>query len=304
MSPRSREPGIDTLYVGSDDPAVVAQLEACQTIGTALLGDFDGVCRKLGLRYFLDAGTLLGAFRHKGWIPWDDDVDVAMFRADFERLRSRPDAFPSYLALSDFASNAAQVTAVPRVNYLPSGLEWEERLGIRPPERQRIVVDIYLIDAAPASPSVRRLWLLATRVLQMALALRGTTLARIRANAPSSSVALAASAAFVLSQLTPRELLVRTYEALARIGRGDSADVIFLNHNSSVRGRTYPRDIFTTRSTTLEFEGSEYPAPEPTTFLETHYGPDYDRTPPPEQRRPHHYTNFWAEFKGRVWGRA
>ena len=51
-----------------------------------LLHEFDQVCRKHNLRYYLDAGTLLGAVRHKGFIPWDDDVDVIMFRKDYNAL--------------------------------------------------------------------------------------------------------------------------------------------------------------------------------------------------------------------------
>lgn len=53
-----------------------------------LLAKFDEVCRRNGLQYFIDGGTLLGAVRHKGFIPWDDDVDVCMFRKDFEKLES------------------------------------------------------------------------------------------------------------------------------------------------------------------------------------------------------------------------
>lgn len=48
--------------------------------------EFDRVCRKNGIQYWLTGGTLLGAIRHKGFIPWDDDVDVAIHRYDFERL--------------------------------------------------------------------------------------------------------------------------------------------------------------------------------------------------------------------------
>ena len=49
-----------------------------------LLLSFDSICRDHGLSYFLDSGTALGAVRHKGFIPWDDDIDVGMPRKDYE----------------------------------------------------------------------------------------------------------------------------------------------------------------------------------------------------------------------------
>lgn len=51
-----------------------------------ILIDFDDFCKKNKLRYYLSGGTLLGAIRHRGFIPWDDDIDVCMPRPDFERL--------------------------------------------------------------------------------------------------------------------------------------------------------------------------------------------------------------------------
>ena len=67
-------------------------LEDHQKALYSLLCEFDRVCRKLDIPYFLFAGTLLGAVRHKGFIPWDDDLDVLMMRKDYERfLKEAPE---------------------------------------------------------------------------------------------------------------------------------------------------------------------------------------------------------------------
>lgn len=60
--------------------------EKIKQIELDMLLVFDQVCRKLNLVYFLAEGTLLGAIRHQGFIPWDDDIDVCMMRADYERF--------------------------------------------------------------------------------------------------------------------------------------------------------------------------------------------------------------------------
>lgn len=54
---------------------------------TIMLSDFHDLCEKYGLRYYVVSGTMLGAVRHKGFIPWDDDIDVGMPRVDYEKLR-------------------------------------------------------------------------------------------------------------------------------------------------------------------------------------------------------------------------
>ena len=48
--------------------------------------DIDKICRENGLKYYLHAGTLLGALNHKGFIPWDDDVDISLKREDYNTL--------------------------------------------------------------------------------------------------------------------------------------------------------------------------------------------------------------------------
>lgn len=62
------------------------EIERLQQIETDLLVIFDRLCREHGLRYYLSGGTLIGAVRHGGPIPWDDDADVMMPRPDYDRF--------------------------------------------------------------------------------------------------------------------------------------------------------------------------------------------------------------------------
>lgn len=70
-------------------------LRSCQLVMLRLLKIFSAICAEAGLKYWLDGGTLLGAVRHGGFIPWDDDVDVKMPIDDYRRfLALAPDLLP------------------------------------------------------------------------------------------------------------------------------------------------------------------------------------------------------------------
>ena len=61
-------------------------LQEMQSYVTDILKEFDAFCNEHGLTYYVGYGTLLGAIRHSGFIPWDDDIDVLMPREDYEKL--------------------------------------------------------------------------------------------------------------------------------------------------------------------------------------------------------------------------
>lgn len=71
-----------------------------------LLDEFVRVCKENNLRYYLEGGSILGAIRHKGMIPWDDDVDVSMPRKDYETLRHLGDVWGDHYRLGDYETTS------------------------------------------------------------------------------------------------------------------------------------------------------------------------------------------------------
>ena len=67
---------------------VTQQRKKLWNVQLHLIEEFARICKKYGLKWFAYAGTLLGAARHGGFVPWDDDVDLAMMRPDFEKLKT------------------------------------------------------------------------------------------------------------------------------------------------------------------------------------------------------------------------
>ncbi|MBE6583907.1 MAG: LicD family protein [Ruminococcaceae bacterium] len=82
------------------------QTQELQAVELEIFKHFTNACVKLNIKYFLVAGTLLGAVRHQGFIPWDDDIDVAMFREDYEKfLKEAQSLLPEHIFLQTYSTD-------------------------------------------------------------------------------------------------------------------------------------------------------------------------------------------------------
>lgn len=112
-----------------------------------ILIDFDEFCKKNNLNYFLVAGTLIGAKRHDGFIPWDDDIDVVMPRKDYEKLRAlKSDDENSKYKFED-SRDTGEISLCGK--FKAKDISYYDVLGIGFNKTKKIYIDILPIDQVP-----------------------------------------------------------------------------------------------------------------------------------------------------------
>lgn len=130
-------------------------LKQLQTIELEMMIEVDRICKKCDIQYNIIAGTLLGAARHKGFIPWDDDADIAMLRPEYEKFRK---ACETELDTARFYFQDHRNTKGYRWGY--GKLRRKNTLFLREfqehmPYEQGVFIDIFPMDAIPDAKILR-----------------------------------------------------------------------------------------------------------------------------------------------------
>ena len=247
-----------------------ASLPAHQRALCTILREFDRVCRALEIPYMLFAGTMLGAVRHEGFIPWDDDLDVIMMRKDYDRFLEQADTVlqrDTFCLQKEFSEHWPMFFSKLRLNHTTC----LEKYYPRDPEiHQGVYIDIFPCDNALGHAWGRKLQFYASKVvIAKSLYKRGYETDSIRKKIFMHVCAWLPTAPFL---------------KMTKCGREDSEYVHSFLGGASVDGRSvYPRRCME-KKIYNKFEGNNYPIPmEYDALLTIMYG-DYMRLPPPEAR--------------------
>lgn len=210
-----------------------------------MLQVLDQICRKHGISYQLFAGTVLGAVRHEGFIPWDDDLDVVMLRDEYSHfLRVAPEEVGSgYYVQAEFSDHWPCAFSKLRKN----GTACIERYIPRDPlTHQGVYIDIFPCDNLSNNKLMRGLQFVASKFLiAQALDKRGYI-----------TGSLLKKAAMRISRILPRAKLHQIV-----VNRRDNSTKLvhtFLGASHSYKKSVYPRQWFES-SVDMCFEGGAYP---------------------------------------------
>lgn len=257
-----------------------------------ILIEFDRVCRKHGIRYYLSCGTLLGAVRHNGFIPWDNDVDVELFREDYEKFRSIcKDELGNEFLFLDHSTD--------KDYFWPFGkLLKKNTRYIRPSHGELkqidgICIDVFVLDEMPED-SYRQ------HIMEYA-----TTLCRKILWAPVGVVLLPKSfiwLAFFLLSFIPREFAFRIHQLVARWYEGKNMSVrgFFCTSYRTSRGYALKQEWYQ-QIVEHDFEGHLFFIPEGYHDILYLKYDNYMSLPPKEERKGSSPAEFIKFSDGEEW---
>lgn len=120
-------------------------LDKLHNVEIELLDEFARICKKHKLTYFLVGGTMLGAIRHSGFIPWDDDIDVGMLRSDYEKfLEIAPKELKDKYILDCFEHNSKYHLQFAKIK--KNGTVFDEESSHHMDNHKGIFIDIFPFD--------------------------------------------------------------------------------------------------------------------------------------------------------------
>ena len=264
------------------DPSTMQRLRATLL---ELLQVVDTFCEERGITYFLDGGTAIGAARHQGFIPWDDDADVGMLRADYELfLKEAASGLPEGYSLRTFDNTPGYAPMFAKV--MKDGTVYDTEETISAGISQPIFVDIFPFDDLSSNPREHK-----RQIRQASMWSKLSYLYHAPyVNLPWDGLLGVCGHATckvvhrVLKVLFSREWIKKRFEASLAFSSKPSGEVTTLAFTGY--GEMPRSIIFPVRR--MPFEGVMLCCPRDiSSYLALGYGEDWTELPPVEQRKTH-----------------
>ena len=258
-------------------------LRGLQMTELELLREADRICRKCGIHYNIIAGTLLGAVRHGGFIPWDDDADIAMLRPEYERFVK---ACETELDKDRFYFQDIDVTEGYRWGY--GKLRMKDTLFLREhqehmPYEQGVFIDIFPLDCVPENGFLR-----AVKNFEC-FAVRKALWAEVGKTADKS--ALKRLVYRMLAGIPLEKVRGRLHKMIEKARHRETSYVRILTFPTPNRTYAYLKKWYES-SAPIKFEGVEFSGiADYDGYLSFKFG-EYMSLPPAEQRKTHPVTGF------------
>lgn len=144
------------------------KLKRLQKTELEILLEFQRICHKYALQYYLVAGSLLGAVRHQGFIPWDDDIDVAMPRKDFKKFKAVcKSELPEPYFYQDYKTDPNFFPCYAKLRKSGTQMPEENFAGIS--LHNGIFIDIFPLDKCPLNKNAAKFFFKVIGLLDRAL---------------------------------------------------------------------------------------------------------------------------------------
>ena len=261
------------------------QLQKLKDLEISMLASYIEVCSKLSLRYYLMGGTLLGAVRHQGFIPWDDDIDVAMPRKDYEIfLREGQKYLPEHLFLQSMHTDPHYCMNFAKIRN--SRTTFVEYSVHKHPMNHGVFIDVFPLDYYPDDTEKQRAMDFQQRLFKLRLRAEVKIPPQSRHRFPFN---LKADIATVLTCLR-YPCFRKALEAREKLQREVRPSGFWANYCGAWGKREIMPMEWYGAGTLMTFEGLTVVGPEKyDKWLTQVYG-EYMQLPPVEKRVGHHYV--------------
>lgn len=264
-------------------------LDERHSILLGILVEFNSLCEQLGVQYMLAYGTLLGAVRHKGFIPWDDDVDIMMTREEYEKFIDRyhfeEDARYKFISKeidSEYFS--------PLAKFYDDNTFLIQKYGQRENKNYGIYLDVFIIDSMPDNPreaerfvkkaeNIRFLWAMSVKDFSAGSRNLFTKVARMPL--------------IFFCRIVGQKFFMKKYDSLAQKYRDKGTNHCgVVIYGEGFKKEYFPNGLYDDIDN-VEFEGYYFPAPRDFhSYLYQMYG-DYMMIPKDCDRKVHPNDAFW-----------